>query len=385
MDPERLLPTLLGFVASTPGAVLQVDGHRDVLEPDGTRFCVSLAATLGEAAEAGLLDLRVHDFMSDDELFAYLASLDVSVLPYRFGTHSGWLEACSRPGHDRGGAQLWVLRGPGTRVHLPQRGGDLRPSFVVARPRGRGRPPRPRPADDRRAAGPAHGHRGLPRTALPPAAGRPSRGRGRPNRRRRRAMAARAALLPGAPCTPPPGWAEAEARNSPRIERLGAAQAGDRAEDQLLVQLRGAAVDGAADEVLVAGLEVVRTQDAASQDPGAETGGELLDPPLHAVGEPLLVGVVPAAADPLVAGVAQRWTAGRGCRPTSTRCPRASGSGRRSSSGRRAGTGRPARPGPRPGRAPRRPARGSRRRARCRGSTAAATPTAPGRPAPSRP
>ena len=37
---------------------------------------------------------RVHDYLSDDDLWAYLASLDVSVLPYRFGTHSGWLEAC---------------------------------------------------------------------------------------------------------------------------------------------------------------------------------------------------------------------------------------------------------------------------------------------------
>ena len=42
----------------------------------------------------GLVDLRVHDFMTDEDLYAYLASLDVSVLPYRFGTHSGWLEAC---------------------------------------------------------------------------------------------------------------------------------------------------------------------------------------------------------------------------------------------------------------------------------------------------
>ena len=65
-----------------------------MLEPDGARYCASLAASLGQAAEAGLLELRVHDFMPDDELFAYLASLDVSVLPYRFGTHSGWLEAC---------------------------------------------------------------------------------------------------------------------------------------------------------------------------------------------------------------------------------------------------------------------------------------------------
>jgi hypothetical protein len=35
---------------------------------------------------------------TDEELWAYLESLDVSVLPYRFGTHSGWLEAC----HDLG-------------------------------------------------------------------------------------------------------------------------------------------------------------------------------------------------------------------------------------------------------------------------------------------
>ncbi|MEO6509523.1 MAG: glycosyltransferase [Nocardioides sp.] len=94
MDPARLLPTLLAFVADTPGAVLQVNGHRDVLEPGGERYCASLADTLRSAASEGLVDLRVHDFMSDAELFEYLASIDVSVLPYRFGTHSGWLEAC---------------------------------------------------------------------------------------------------------------------------------------------------------------------------------------------------------------------------------------------------------------------------------------------------
>jgi hypothetical protein len=40
------------------------------------------------------VDVRVHPYFSDDELWEYLASLTVSVLPYRFGTHSGWLEAC---------------------------------------------------------------------------------------------------------------------------------------------------------------------------------------------------------------------------------------------------------------------------------------------------
>ena len=94
MDPGRLLPTLLRFVSTNPGTVLQVNGHRDVLEPGGARYCAELDRLLREAAAAGHVDLRVHDFMTDAELFAYLASLDIAVLPYRFGTHSGWLEAC---------------------------------------------------------------------------------------------------------------------------------------------------------------------------------------------------------------------------------------------------------------------------------------------------
>ena len=36
----------------------------------------------------------MHSYFSDDELWDYLASLTVSLLPYRFGSHSGWLEAC---------------------------------------------------------------------------------------------------------------------------------------------------------------------------------------------------------------------------------------------------------------------------------------------------
>lgn len=46
--------------------------------------------------------MRVHKYFSDDELWEYLSSLSVSVLPYRFGTHSGWLEAC----HDLGTAVI---------------------------------------------------------------------------------------------------------------------------------------------------------------------------------------------------------------------------------------------------------------------------------------
>ncbi|WP_022872094.1 glycosyltransferase [Nesterenkonia alba] len=86
-------------VAEIPGGVLQVNVHTDVYQPDGARYDPELVAALDELASDGLaVDLRVHDYFSDAELFDYLASLHASLLPYRFGTHSGWLEAC----HDLG-------------------------------------------------------------------------------------------------------------------------------------------------------------------------------------------------------------------------------------------------------------------------------------------
>jgi len=94
MDPLVLLPTLVETVNALPDAVLQVNAHRDVLDDDGARRDAALATYLREQADRGHLDLRVHDYLSDEDLWAYLGSLDVSVLPYRFGTHSGWLEAC---------------------------------------------------------------------------------------------------------------------------------------------------------------------------------------------------------------------------------------------------------------------------------------------------
>ena len=94
MDPAAVLPVLADTIAELPGAVLQVNGHRELLEPDGRFHDPALAALLEREAAARRIDLRVHDFLSDEAFSHYLGSLDVSVLPYRFGTHSGWLEAC---------------------------------------------------------------------------------------------------------------------------------------------------------------------------------------------------------------------------------------------------------------------------------------------------
>ncbi len=94
MDPLPVIEQILADVPTMPGARLRVDAHHDVMEPGERPHVQRVANRLTELAAAGLIDLRVHDYFTDDELWDYLSCLDVSVLPYRFGTHSGWLEAC---------------------------------------------------------------------------------------------------------------------------------------------------------------------------------------------------------------------------------------------------------------------------------------------------
>ncbi len=94
MDPFRVLPTLVEAVAALPGGLLQVNAHDELMNPDGRCYDADVSCRLRAFADRGEIDLRVHSFFSDDELWEYFASLDVSVLPYQFGTHSGWLEAC---------------------------------------------------------------------------------------------------------------------------------------------------------------------------------------------------------------------------------------------------------------------------------------------------
>ncbi|REK73961.1 glycosyltransferase family 1 protein [Aeromicrobium endophyticum] len=93
MAPTVVLPALVRAVeALDGGAVLQVNGHAELLEPGGKVYDPDLASLVHGLGDR--IDLRVHEYLTDDELWDYLASLDASVLPYRFGTHSGWLEAC---------------------------------------------------------------------------------------------------------------------------------------------------------------------------------------------------------------------------------------------------------------------------------------------------
>jgi hypothetical protein len=78
-----------------PGARLRVDLHDEVSTPGGHWYAPHKASRLRELADRWEhVELAEHPYFTDEELWDYLGAIDVSVLPYRFGTHSGWLEAC---------------------------------------------------------------------------------------------------------------------------------------------------------------------------------------------------------------------------------------------------------------------------------------------------
>lgn len=93
-----VLRALVEAVGRLPRAVLRVDVHTEALDRAFPRYDGELVRELRAAAAAGTVDLRAHDRFDDAGLIAYLRGLDVSVLGYGHGTHSGWLELC----HDLG-------------------------------------------------------------------------------------------------------------------------------------------------------------------------------------------------------------------------------------------------------------------------------------------
>ncbi len=92
MDPLPLLPLLAGLSAERE-LQLVVDVHTDVVTAGQRNHSPEVVAALGDLERRGA-EVHVHDYYSDRELWDYFRSLELSVLPYRFGTHSGWLEAC---------------------------------------------------------------------------------------------------------------------------------------------------------------------------------------------------------------------------------------------------------------------------------------------------
>jgi hypothetical protein len=95
MDVQGVAVVLRDALADLPGARLRIDLHDEVSDPRSYWYAPEAVGRLRELADsAPHVELREHPYFSDDELWDYFLALDVSVLPYRFGTHSGWLEAC---------------------------------------------------------------------------------------------------------------------------------------------------------------------------------------------------------------------------------------------------------------------------------------------------
>lgn len=94
LDPLPVLAAIIEGRDRLPGLRLRVDVHTDVMTEGMQNHDPRTAAQLRRWSAEGQVELHVHDYFTDDELHAYLQGLDVSVLPYRFGSHSGWLEAC---------------------------------------------------------------------------------------------------------------------------------------------------------------------------------------------------------------------------------------------------------------------------------------------------
>ena len=95
MDVAAVAPVLAATVAGLPGARLRIDIHHEVFDPAARAYNPDVGrAVRALAATNDQVELLEHDYFSDAELWEYLNTIDVSVLPYRFGTHSGWLEAC---------------------------------------------------------------------------------------------------------------------------------------------------------------------------------------------------------------------------------------------------------------------------------------------------
>lgn len=115
IGPAMLEATVAGVESFGPErVVVRVDIHRDVWDRPRSGPPAELVRRLDVLSRSGRIDLRVHDYFDEDEFRRYIGEIDVSVLPYAFGSHSGWLEACRDLGTAVIAPDLGFYSGQGT-------------------------------------------------------------------------------------------------------------------------------------------------------------------------------------------------------------------------------------------------------------------------------
>lgn len=73
---------------------LLIHAHPEIRDVSFPRYDAPTLALLDQVAAVEGVEVVWHQRFTDDELWDYLRGLQVSVLPHRWGTHSGWLEEC---------------------------------------------------------------------------------------------------------------------------------------------------------------------------------------------------------------------------------------------------------------------------------------------------
>jgi glycosyltransferase involved in cell wall biosynthesis len=91
LDPWPVLDALVADRSLAQHVSLRLDLDDNALR--SPRADAQLPDRLATYRADGV-DVRIHPPFTDAELIDYLRHVDVMVLPYRFGTHSGWVEAC---------------------------------------------------------------------------------------------------------------------------------------------------------------------------------------------------------------------------------------------------------------------------------------------------
>lgn len=76
-------------VAPAAGCTLRIDVY-----PAAVERRPEVGAALRRLGRLAGVDLQLRPYTSDTDFEDYLRQIDVAVLPYRWGTHSGWAEAC---------------------------------------------------------------------------------------------------------------------------------------------------------------------------------------------------------------------------------------------------------------------------------------------------
>jgi hypothetical protein len=95
IEPVRLVRALTTAIAELDDVQLVVHAHETVLDPGSSSFDGLRLREVERLVRGVGGGLRVHRPFTDSQLWGHLLSLDVSIVPGLFGSHSVWPEACA--------------------------------------------------------------------------------------------------------------------------------------------------------------------------------------------------------------------------------------------------------------------------------------------------